>query len=595
MLDFCHRMVNFMTLKKEYATEHNKKYTELVGKTAPGKNASMLLSQNVCQPLGNSHVLVLGDADCSGMHGTIASNLLQANCSYVVHDRGGLLYRQYAGYLEHKGYTIRCLNLIEPKKSNRYNPFHYIHSDKDIPVLVNTLLKNTTRPDMVKGDHFWFKAENALLMAVTAYLTQFCAPDKQNFSGIMELLRTVDTSGITSYPLLNTICSSIDMTPLNGIFDALDHDSLAAKWYMDFRFGAGRVMQEVLVSCIFRLQAFESPDIAALTKTDNISLENISNEKTAAFIITPSDRDNLNFLADIMISQIFEQSYDYCRDESKHSQLVLDGDDQVVRVFRAKDETGAKEALKNAKTFLSGVKSAEVICKDDRGWYEASTKDGDIILRRGAKEDAEKELSLVRDGGHISQRKHRLPVKTMFLLDDAAFMGEIPGMGHKIATCRGYNMVIVMGFYTLRQLKARYRYEWTDIAGCCYTLLYTGTEDPETAKWISARIGKTGYKLYGLDENERKIFQLITRGKEPVWDKTIQRKAPVNITGCTYTPAQLQQLPADECIVLQWHMPLFRDLKCRPERHPAYSFAKTLAPFEFLPGKSDAEDKYDTV
>lgn len=83
--------------------------------------------------------------------------------------------------------------------------------------------------------------------------------------------------------------------------------------------------------------------------------------------------------------------------------------------------------------------------------------------------------------------------------------------------------------------------------------------------------------------------------KEPVWDKTIQGKASVNITGCTYTSAQLQQLPADECIVLQWHMPSFRVLKCIPERHPAYSLAKTLAPFEFLPGKSDAEDKYDTV
>ena len=576
-----------MISKKENIKEYDKKYTEPFGKTDYDGSNNMLLSQNIYRSLGdktNNNVLVIGDANYGSTHSFFASNLLQANCSYVVHDRGGVLYRQYAGYLEHKGYTVKCLNLVDAKKSNYYNPFRYIHSDKDIPVLVDALLKNTTRLDKSKGDHFMFKAETALLMAIIAYLNQFCSPNKQNFSGVIEFLRTVDISSITdiSFSSVNDIYSSIDMSPLNDIFDTLNPDSLAAKCYMDFRLGAGRTMQENLVSCIFRLQAFDIPDIAALTKTDNIDLETISDEKTAVFVITPTDHDDFNFLAAIMISQIFKQAYDYCGNISEYSWLVLNGDDQVIRTFQANNEAEAEEALKKAEKFLSDAKCAEVIYKENSRRYEATTKEGDMIFHRGAKEDAEKELSLICDGGHISQSRYRLPVKTMFLLDDSAFLGKIHQMDYRIATCRGYNMSIAMGLYTLRQLKDLYRYDWDDIAGNCGSLIYTGAEDPETAKWLSARIGEMGYKPFDIDENKKKILQLITKREEkPVWEKTIQGKAPINITGCKYTPAQLQQLPIDECIILQRNTPTFRDLQCIPEKHPAYSLATSLAPFGF--------------
>ena len=173
---------------------YNEKFTEPFGKRTHEGTNNMIFSQDVFMSMNNQkirrnmNVFVIGGSGAGKSFNFVGPNIMQHNCSYIITDPSGGLYREYGSFLEYMGYKIKCFNLTHMEKGNHYNPFNYIHGDKDIEILVTTLISNTTPPDSKGGDPFWEKSETALLIALIAYLYHYTTKDCQNFSGVMRLI-----------------------------------------------------------------------------------------------------------------------------------------------------------------------------------------------------------------------------------------------------------------------------------------------------------------------------------------------------------------------------------------------------------------------
>ena len=547
---------------------YNETFTEPFGKrTHEGKN-NMIFSQDIFMSMDdqrirrNLNVFVIGGSGAGKSYNFAGPNIMQANCSFLISDPSGSLYRQYGAFLEYMGYKIKCFNLTRMEKGNHYNPFNYIHSDKDIEVLVTTLISNTTPPEKHGSDPFWEKSETALLVALIAYLYHYTEKDCQNFSSVMRLMRTADVDEN----------DSSNKSPLDHIFEAVeeyDPDSFAVKQYKTFKMGAGKTLKSILISCAVRLQAFDLVDVADLTDTDDIDLDSVGNEKTALFIIIPTGEKTFNFLAAMMYSQFFQRTYDYCENTAEFSQLVIGGERQLVKTFLAQspDEVPYKKA--EAKAYLEKAKAGRINYNEELGWYEIRAKDNELVTYRGTEEEAEKALENIRAGEVIenksqSNRGQRLPVHTRLILDEFANIGKIPEFDQKVATIRKYELSVSIILQSLAQMQKLYKDDWSDIAGNCDTTLYLGGgADTVTAEWISKLLGK-----------ETRVVAGGTLGKSGAM--TMNRQA-IEL----YSPAELRTMPEDECIVIMKSMNAYKGKKYKSDEHPQRKLVEKLGPYYF--------------
>ena len=551
--------------------EYNKRFTEPFGEVGHDGRNNIILSQDIFLSMDNqktrrnTHVCVMGGAGSGKTYNFIIPNMLQANSSYVISDPGGYLYRDYAGYLEYMGYKVKCLNLVQMDKGNHYNPFRYIRSDTDVERLVKTLIANTTPIGPVKGDPFWEKTETALLTALVACLHEFNIYSNQNFSMIMQLLRAAQVSMEDNMHQDddNACCPLLDELFENKEIRALDPESFAFKQYNDFRVGTGRhlrTIQEVLRSCIARLQAFDLPDIAKLTKTDDIDLESMGDEKTALFIITPTGDTTFSFLTAMMYKQLFQVTYNYCETTAPFTQLVLDGNRQVVKAFRADNEYESMAKAEEARKWLESAKNASIVHRKDMGWYELILDNGETAAFRGSEEEAQKALDLFREGCVVanSERSNsgqRLPIHVRMLFDDFTGIGYIPRFEAIVATSRKYELSIDITLQSLAQAKSMYGYNWADIVSNCDTLVYLGGgADLETVEWLA-------------DIALRKEGMLITEASHEIRCK------------------QIRDMADDTCIVLPRGF-TYTGKKYITNLHPMWNLAKELKPYIFWEEKS---------
>lgn len=546
--------------------EYNKQFTEPFGKTGHDGRNNIILSQDIFLSMDNqktrrnTHVCVIGGAGSGKTYNFIVPNLLQANSSYVISDPGGCLYRNYAGYLEYMGYKVKCLNLVQMDKGNHYNPFRYIRSDADVWILVKTLITNTSPPEASKGDPFWEKTETALLTALVAYLHEFNTYSYQNFSMIMRLLRAAQVSMEDNMHQDddNACCPLLDELFVNKEIQALDPESFAFKQYNDFRIGTGRnlrTIQEVLSSCATRLQAFDLPDIAKLTKTDDIDLEAVGDEKTALFIITPTGDTTFSFLTAMMYKQLFQVTYNYCETTAPFTQLVLDGNGQVVKAFRADNEYESMAKAEEARKWLESAKNASIVHRKDMDWYELVMDNGEMAAFRGSREEAQKTLDLIQRGYVAAHSEgpnwgQSLPVHVCMLFDDFTGIGQIPRFGDIVATSRKYELSIDITLQSLAQAKNMYGYNWADIVGNCDTLVYLGGgSDLETVEWLA-------------DIALRKEGMPITEASHEIRCK------------------QIRDMADDTCIVLPRGF-TYTGKKYITNLHPMWDLANKLSPYVF--------------
>ena len=245
----------------------------------------------------NKNVLIVGGSGSGKTRFFIKPNLMQLHSSYVVTDPKGQLVLETGRLLERAGYKISVLNTINFKKSMHYNPFSYIHSEKDILKLVTCLIANTTGSGQ-KGDEFWTNAEKLLYMALIGYIHYEAPEEEQNFGTMLEMLNSMEVREDDEE----------FKNPVDCLFDELkakDPEHFAARQYAKYKLAAGKTAKSILVSCGARLAPFDIAELRDVTAYDELALDTLGDRKTALFLIMSDTDSTFNFLISMVYTQLF--------------------------------------------------------------------------------------------------------------------------------------------------------------------------------------------------------------------------------------------------------------------------------------------------
>lgn len=245
----------------------------------------------------NKNVLIIGGSGSGKTRFWIKPNLLQMHSSYVVTDPKGSIVIECGNALLRYGYKLKIFNTINFKKSMHYNPFAYIHSEKDILKLVTTLITNT-KGDGKEGDEFWTKAETLLYCALIGYI-HFEAPiEEQNFSTLIEFINAMEVRED----------DEDFQNPVDLMFEALERKNpnhFAVRQYKKFKLAAGKTSKSILISCGARLAPFDIDELREITSYDELELDTLGDRKTALFLIMSDTDGTFNFLISMIYTQLF--------------------------------------------------------------------------------------------------------------------------------------------------------------------------------------------------------------------------------------------------------------------------------------------------
>lgn len=280
----------------------NKKYAD------PKYFENKLLSQNVRIGLDgkkhrrNLNTIIIGGSGAGKTRFYGKPNIMQCNTSFVTLDPKGEILRDTGYLLEKEGYVIKVMDLINMNKSHCYNPFEYIHDDKDVLKLITNLIRNTTPKGSQTNDPFWEKSETALLEGLCLFLLHEAPKEEQNFTMVMEMIAAADVHEDDEYYI----------SPLDRLFNDLQREkpnSLAVKQYNIYKQAAGKTAKSILISVGVRLAAFNLESIASITSTDELELEKVGERKTAIFAVIPDNDSTFNFLVGMLYTQLFQTLY----------------------------------------------------------------------------------------------------------------------------------------------------------------------------------------------------------------------------------------------------------------------------------------------
>jgi type IV secretion system protein VirD4 len=245
----------------------------------------------------NKNVLVVGGSGSGKTRFWLKPNLLQCHSSYVVTDPKGTIVLECGNVMLKNGYKVKILNTINFKKSMHYNPFAYVHSEKDILKLVTTLMTNT-KGEGSGGDPFWEKSERLLLTALIAYLHYEAPVEEQNFATLLEMLNTMQVlEDDEEY-----------QNPVDLLFEELAKkkpNSFAGRQYKLYKLAAGKTAKSILISCGARLAPFDIQELRDLTMYDELALDTLGDKKTALFLIMSDTDSTFNFLISMVYTQLF--------------------------------------------------------------------------------------------------------------------------------------------------------------------------------------------------------------------------------------------------------------------------------------------------
>ena len=270
----------------------------------------------------NKNVLVVGGSGSGKTRFWLKPNLLQCHSSYVVTDPKGTIIIECGKMLSDAGYKIKVLNTINFKKSMRYNPFHYIRSEKDILKLVNTIIANTKGDGEKSGEDFWVKAERLLYCALIGYIWYEAPEEEQNFSTLLEFINASEAREDDE-----NFKNAVD-----ELFEELEKDKpehFAVRQYKKYKLAAGKTAKSILISCGARLAPFDIAELRDLMAYDEMELDLLGDRRTALFVIISDTDDTFNFVVSIMYTQLFnllcDRADDQCGGQLKyHVRLLLD-------------------------------------------------------------------------------------------------------------------------------------------------------------------------------------------------------------------------------------------------------------------------------
>ena len=263
------------------------------------KTERLMMSNRPSDPKNarNKNVLIVGGSGSGKTRFWLKPNLLQMHSSYVVTDPKGSIVVECGNALLKNGYKLKILNTINFSKSMHYNPFSYVHSEKDILKLVTTLMTNT-KGDGSGGDPFWEKSERLLLTALIAYLHYEAPKEEQNFSTLLEMLNTMQVSED----------DEDFQNPVDLLFEDLAKrkpNSFAGRQYKLYKLAAGKTAKSILISCGARLAPFDIQELRDRTMYDELELDMLGDRKTALFMIMSDTDSTFNFLISMVYTQLF--------------------------------------------------------------------------------------------------------------------------------------------------------------------------------------------------------------------------------------------------------------------------------------------------
>ena len=292
----------------------------------------------------NKNVLVVGGSGSGKTRFWLKPNLLQCHSSYVVTDPKGSIVVECGNALLKNGYKVRILNTINFKKSMHYNPFAYVHSEKDILKLVTTLMTNT-KGEGQGGDPFWEKSERLLLTALIAYLHYEAPVEEQNFATLLEMLNTMQVlEDDEEY-----------QNPVDLLFEELAKkkpNSFAGRQYKLYKLAAGKTAKSILISCGARLAPFDIQELRDLTMYDELQLDTLGDKKTALFLIMSDTDSTFNFLISMVYTQLFNLLCDKADDQY--------GGKLPVHVRCLIDECANIGQIPNLEKLVATIRSREI-------------------------------------------------------------------------------------------------------------------------------------------------------------------------------------------------------------------------------------------
>ena len=292
----------------------------------------------------NKNVLVVGGSGSGKTRFWLKPNLLQCHSSYVVTDPKGSIVVECGNALLKKGYKLKILNTINFSKSMHYNPFSYVHSEKDILKLVTTLMTNT-KGDGSGGDPFWEKSERLLLTALIAYLHYEAPKEEQNFSTLLEMLNTMQVSED----------DEDFQNPVDLLFEDLAKrkpNSFAGRQYKLYKLAAGKTAKSILISCGARLAPFDIQELRDRTMYDELELDMLGDRKTALFLIMSDTDSTFNFLISMVYTQLFNLLCDKADDKY--------GGKLPVHVRCLIDECANIGQIPNLEKLVATIRSREI-------------------------------------------------------------------------------------------------------------------------------------------------------------------------------------------------------------------------------------------
>ena len=292
----------------------------------------------------NKNVLVVGGSGSGKTRFWLKPNLLQMHSSYVVTDPKSTILLECGNTMLKNGYKVRILNTINFKKSMHYNPFAYVHSEKDILKLVTTLMTNT-KGEGSGGDPFWEKSERLLLTALIAYLHYEAPVEEQNFATLLEMLNTMQVlEDDEEY-----------QNPVDLLFEELAKkkpNSFAGRQYKLYKLAAGKTAKSILISCGARLAPFDIQELRDLTMYDELQLDTLGDKKTALFLIMSDTDSTFNFLISMVYTQLFNLLCDKADD--------VYGGKLPVHVRCLIDECANIVQIPNLEKLVATIRSREI-------------------------------------------------------------------------------------------------------------------------------------------------------------------------------------------------------------------------------------------
>ena len=292
----------------------------------------------------NKNVLVVGGSGSGKTRFWLKPNLLQCHSSYVVTDPKGTIVLECGQAMLKNGYKVKVLNTINFKKSMHYNPFSYVHSEKDILKLVTTLMTNT-KGEGSGGDPFWEKSERLLLTALIAYLHYEAPVEEQNFATLLEMLNTMQVlEDDEEY-----------QNPVDLLFEDLAKtkpNNFAGRQYKLYKLAAGKTAKSILISCGARLAPFDIQELRDLTMYDELQLDTLGDKKTALFLIMSDTDSTFNFLISMVYTQLFNLLCDKADD--------VYGGKLPIHVRCLIDECANIGQIPNLEKLVATIRSREI-------------------------------------------------------------------------------------------------------------------------------------------------------------------------------------------------------------------------------------------